>query len=73
MQNGQSVAYASWALTPTEVNYAQIEKELLAIVFACTRFDSYIYEREQVNVETDHKPLESIALKPLNDAPTCLQ
>ena len=73
MQNGQPVAYASRALTPTEVQYAQIEKELLAMVFACTRFDSYIYGREQVNVETDHKPLESIALKPLNSAPTLLQ
>jgi hypothetical protein len=33
-QQGKPVAYASKALTPTEVSYAQIEKEALAICFA---------------------------------------
>ena len=33
--------------------------------FDCERFDTYIYERDVVTVETDHKPLESIVLKPL--------
>ena len=73
MQNGQPVAYASRALTPAETRYAQIEKELLAIVFACDRFDAYVYGRHLVNVETDHKPLEPIFIKPLASAPQCLQ
>ena len=73
MQNGQPIAYASRALTPAETRYAQIEKELLAIVFACERFDAYVYGREQVNIETDHKPLEPIFVKPLDSAPKRLQ
>ena len=60
LQKGQPVAYASRALTPVETRYAQIEKELLAIVFACERFDTYIYSRDVVAVETDHKPVEAI-------------
>ncbi len=73
LQDGQPVAYASRALTETETRYAQIEKELLAIVFACDHFEAYIYGREQVNVETDHQPLVSIITKPLNKAPERLQ
>ena len=59
MQNGQPVAYASRSLTPTEVQYAQIEKELLAIVFGMEKFEAYLYGRK-VLVETDHKSLEAI-------------
>ena len=55
-QNGQPVAYASRALTPAETRYAQIEKEMLAIVFACTQFEPYLFGRDMVTVETDHKP-----------------
>ena len=73
LQNGQPVAYASRALTSAETRYAQIEKELLAIVFACERFNTYIYGRDVITVETDHKPLEIIVLKPLNSAPQRLQ
>ena len=73
MQKGQPVAYASRALTDTETRYAQIEKELLAIVFVCARFDAYIFGRDSVNVESDHQPLEAIMKKPLNDAPKHLQ
>jgi len=73
LQGGQPVAYASRALTETETRYAQIEKELLAIVFGCDHFDAYVYGRSVVNVETDHKPLEAIVLKPLDRAPKRLQ
>ena len=73
MPNGQSVACASRAQTPPETRYAQIEKELLAIVFACDRFEAYIYGRDCVSIESDHKPLEIIVLKPLSSAHKWLQ
>ena len=43
LQKGKPIAYASRSLSPSECNYAQIEKELLAIVFACNKFHLYIY------------------------------
>ncbi|CAB4041101.1 Hypothetical predicted protein [Paramuricea clavata] len=56
LQGNQPVAYASRALNRAERNYAQIEKEMLAIVFGATRFHQYIYG----NTVTDHKPPESL-------------
>ena len=42
-QDGHPIASASKAFTATERNYAQIEKECLATVSACTKFDIYIH------------------------------
>ena len=72
LQNEKPVAYASRSLTETEQRYAQIEKETLAIVFACEKFHQYIYGK-QCAVETDHKPIESIWKKPLNRCPPRIQ
>ncbi|CAC5425304.1 unnamed protein product [Mytilus coruscus] len=72
LQNDKPIAYASRALTPTQQRYAQIEKETLAIVFGCQKFHHYVYGR-QVEVESDHKPLENIFSKPLNEAPPRIQ
>ncbi|KAK7089397.1 hypothetical protein V1264_024540 [Littorina saxatilis] len=63
-QDHKPIAYASKSLNKTEVNYAQIEKELYAIVFGCERFYQYIYGQE-ILVQSDHKPLETIMKKPL--------
>ena len=59
MQEGKPVAYASKSLSTAEQDYAQIEKEMYAIVFGTERFHQYIYGRN-VAVSTDHKPLETI-------------
>ena len=57
----------------TQQNYAQIEKELLAIVFGVEKFHSYVYGKSDDVVESDHKPLETIFKKPLSLAPPRLQ
>ena len=71
-QEGKPVAFASKALTEVESRYANIERELLAVVYACERFHTYLYGH-QFTVESDHKPLESIHLKHLTSAPPRLQ
>ena len=71
LQNGP-IAYASKTLNKAQQNYAQIEKECLAIVFGCQRFRQYLYGKEII-VETDHKPLEHIFKKPLDKCPLRLQ
>ena len=65
LQNGHLIAYASKSLNKCEQNYAQIEKEMAAIVFGATKFHEYIYAKGPIHVETDHRPLESIFKKPL--------
>ena len=72
-QDGCPIAYASRALTQTECNYAQIEKECLAIVFAAERFGHYILGKDIVQVLSDHKPLMSIFTKPILTSPKRLQ
>ena len=72
LQEGRPIAYASRALTSAETRYAQIEKELLAVVYALEKFHQYTYG-STVEMESDHKPLESITKKPLCHAPPRLQ
>ncbi len=67
------VAYASRAMTPTELRYAQIEKEALAITWACDRFTDYLMGLE-FHVETDHKPLVPLlGTKRLDELPLRVQ
>lgn len=51
------VAYASRKLTNSEKNFATVEKECLALVWAVGRFKLFLYGRT-FRVQTDHQPLE---------------
>ena len=72
LQEGLPIAYASRSLAAAETHYAQIEKEMLAIVFGMEKFHHYTFARE-VEVFIDHKPLIAIWKKPLAKAPRRLQ
>lgn len=54
---GQVLSFASKVLTETDKKYAQIEKELLVIVFGCKRFHKY-QNGKDIIVFTDHKQLK---------------
>ncbi|KAK1631958.1 hypothetical protein QYE76_006273 [Lolium multiflorum] len=47
------IHYASKTLDVAQRNYATTEKELLAVVFACDKFRSYIVD-SKVTIHTDH-------------------
>ncbi|CAH8565704.1 unnamed protein product [Dicrocoelium dendriticum] len=53
------VAFASRTLQPAEKNYAQLDKEALAVVFGVKRFHQYLWGN-QFEIQTDHKPLLSL-------------
>ena len=48
LKNGvwRAVSYASRNLTEVEWHYVPTEKEALALVWACERFNLYVYGRE---------------------------
>ena len=73
LQEGRPVDLCSSALRPAELGYAVIEKELLAILVSCKKFDHYIFGHPQVVVQTDHQPLISCFRKPLHSNPIRLQ
>ncbi|KAH0816944.1 hypothetical protein GEV33_005847 [Tenebrio molitor] len=57
--NWKPVYFCSKSLSPTERGYAQIEKEALAITWACERLEQYLLGAKFI-VQTDHKPLTVI-------------
>ncbi|KAK2716625.1 hypothetical protein QYM36_006937 [Artemia franciscana] len=71
-RDGATVAFASRSLSETEQRCSQMEKEMLAITFACKRFHQYLFGRT-ICVTTDHKPLESIFGKSIQRTPPRLQ
>lgn len=72
LQNNQPIAYASRALSDAEKRYPIIEKELLGIVFACSRFHQFIYGH-RIEIHTDHKPLVNIIIKDIHKSTNRIQ
>ena len=62
VQDDKPVAYASKALTPAEIRNANIEREMLAVVFGCLKYHHYLYGRRFV-CKSEQKPLEKLHLK----------
>ena len=58
LQDGYPISYAGRTLTGVEVWHAQMEKEMLAIVFALEIFHQYTLARP-MTVHSDHRPLGS--------------
>ena len=60
--NLRPVAYASKSLTEAECQYANIEHELLAVLFSVEHFKHFVYARD-VTIITNHKPLLAVFKK----------
>ncbi|CAH0766349.1 unnamed protein product, partial [Diatraea saccharalis] len=65
IQNNHPIAFASKSLSKTECEYGQIDKEFLAVLFACQKFHYYIYGRH-ITIQTDHQPLVALMNKELH-------
>ncbi|GBO09304.1 Retrovirus-related Pol polyprotein from transposon 17.6 [Araneus ventricosus] len=72
IQKGQPVSFVSRSLTKSEKNYAQIEKELLAIVFSFEKYHNFIYGHKVI-VQSDHRPLMAIVKKPMHKISSRMQ
>ena len=60
------VCYASRKLLPRERAFSVIERECLALVWAISKFHTYLYGREFI-LETDHHPLSYLAKAKVNN------
>ena len=60
------VYYASRALTKTEQNYQNLEREVLGTIWGMEKFHYFLYGKE-FTLETDQKPLVSIYKKHIID------
>ena len=52
LQEGQQLEFASRALTDTEIRYAHIEKEILAVVWSLENFNQYLWPEDERRFRT---------------------
>ena len=62
LQNSKPVLFVSRALTRSERNYQNLERECLATIWGMEKFHYFLYGKE-FTLETDQKPLVSIYRK----------
>ena len=62
LQNSIPVMFTSRALTGSERNYQNLERECLATIWGMEKFHYFLYGKE-LTLETDQKPLVSIYKK----------
>ena len=62
LQNSKPVMFVSRALTGSERNYQNLERECLATIWGMEKFHYFLYGKE-FTLETDQKPLVSIYRK----------
>ena len=62
------IGYASRTFSDAETRYGQIEREALAIHFACLKFQIYLLG-QKFTIFTDHKPLVYMFNKPRSQMP----
>ena len=67
-ENPKIIAHASRSLTPVEVYYAQTDRESLAVLFGCIKFEQYV-KRTAFTVVTDHQPLVTLFNSPVRPGP----
>ena len=63
LQDHKPVAFPSKALIDAKCCYANIEREMLPVVFRAERFKTYVYGR-LFTIKSDHRPLEYHQIRP---------
>ena len=66
IQKWKDICYASRALTKTEQNYQNLEREALGSIWGMEKFHYFLYGKK-FTLETDQKPLVSIYKKHMID------
>ena len=71
LQDERPVYFASKSLTVAQRDYVVMELEFLAVAWAMDKFHHFLYANNLI-LETDQKPLETIISRNLNEATPCL-